>query len=60
VIRNGLEPWNKPSIGQAKAREENDLIFIPPGGQRKYDLEIEVLNTKEKIDIFLNSARKEN
>jgi hypothetical protein len=55
----GLEPGTNPPIGQAKAREGNDLIFIPPGGQRKYDLEIEVLNTKEKIDIFLSSATKE-
>ncbi len=44
----GLEPGTNPPIGQAKARELNDLIFIPPGGKRIYDLEIEVASTKEK------------
>lgn len=55
----GLEPGTNPPIGQAKARQANDLILIPPGGQRNYDVEIEVLFTKEKIDIFLNSSTKE-
>lgn len=55
----GLEPGTNPPIGQAKAREQNELILIAPGGQRKYDLEMEVLYTNEKIDIFLNSLTKE-
>ena len=54
----GLEPGTNPPIGQTKARETNDLIFIPPGEQRKYDLEIEVFNTKEKIDTFLKNSTK--
>ncbi|MEJ7768666.1 MAG: DUF4432 family protein, partial [Chitinophagaceae bacterium] len=54
-----LEPGTNPPIGQAKAREQNDLILIAPGERRKYDLEMEVLYTKEKIDLFLNSPTKE-
>ena len=50
----GLEPGTNPPIGQAKAREQNDLTLIAPGERRKYDLEMEVLYNKEEIDLFLN------
>ena len=49
----GIEPGTNFPIGQAKAREQNELIFLAPGETRMYDLEIEVLDNKEKIDIFL-------
>ena len=36
----GLEPSTNALIGQAKARELNQLVFLEPGETRKYDLEI--------------------
>lgn len=51
----GLEPGTHPPIGQAKAREQNDLIMIAPGEKRNYDLTIEVLSNKEEIDLFLKT-----
>jgi hypothetical protein len=46
----GLEPGTNPPIGQAKARKENQLIYLAPGESRSYDLEIEILDSKIKID----------
>ncbi|MEO6491123.1 MAG: aldose 1-epimerase family protein [Ferruginibacter sp.] len=51
----GLEPGTNPPTGQARAREQNELIMVAPGEKRKYDLEMEVLFDKEKIDLFLNT-----
>jgi hypothetical protein len=39
----GLEPGTNPPIGQAKARERNELIFLQPGETRSYELQIDVL-----------------
>ena len=50
----GLEPSTNPPIGQAKAREQNELIYLAPGESRLYNLEIEVLNDEVKIKRFLN------
>ncbi len=47
-----LEPGTNPPIGQAKAREQHELLFIAPGERKMYDLEIEVLFGQEKINIF--------
>jgi len=55
----GLEPGTHPPIGQAKAREQKDLILLAPGEKRKYDLEMEVLSKKEEIAIFLNNRPEE-
>ena len=52
----GLEPATNPPIGQAKAREQKQLIEIMPGEKRTYDLEIEVLNTDDAIRSFLNNS----
>jgi len=49
----GLEPGTHPPIGQAKAREEKTLLFLAPGEQRNYDLEIELLFNEESINKFL-------
>lgn len=49
----GIEPGTHPPIGQAKAREQNTLIFIEPGETRAYDLEIEILESRSEIDQFL-------
>lgn len=54
----GLEPGTHPPIGQAKAREQNNLIYLEPGESRNYDLEIEVLHEKEKIQHFLQHLTK--
>lgn len=48
----GIEPGTNPPIGQAKAREQQELLFIAPGERRMYDLEIEVLYEQEKINVF--------
>lgn len=51
----GVEPGTHPPIGQTKAREQQELIFIAPGEKRAYDVEIEVLDNKEKIDEFIKN-----
>jgi hypothetical protein len=51
----GLEPGTHPPIGQAKAREQGELIFLQPGETRAYNLEIEVLEKEEKINEFLKN-----
>ncbi|MEO6675439.1 MAG: aldose 1-epimerase family protein [Ginsengibacter sp.] len=51
----GLEPGTNPPIGQAKARAQNELLFIEPGEIKLFDLEMEVLNNKEAIDGLLNA-----
>lgn len=38
----GLEPGTNPPIGQAKAREENTLIYLAPNESRRYDLVLKV------------------
>ena len=49
----GLEPGTNPPIGQAKAREQNTLLFLEPGQSRTYDLELEVLTDETVIDRIL-------
>lgn len=39
----GLEPGTHRVIGQAKAREQNELIFIEPGESRVYDVTLDVI-----------------
>lgn len=51
----GIEPGTNMPIGQAKARERNELTFIQPGESRQYDLHIEVLTNKEDIHNFITS-----
>ena len=51
----GLEPGTHPPIGQAKAREQQNLIFLNPGETRTYDLEIEVMENEGKIAEFLKN-----
>jgi hypothetical protein len=50
----GLEPSTNRLIGQAKARELNELLFLQPGETKEYDMEIEVLKDQEKIHAFVN------
>lgn len=52
----GIEPGTNPPIGQAKAREEQQLIFLQPGEMRPYDLEIEVLDNEPAIQEFIKST----
>jgi hypothetical protein len=49
----GIEPSTNQLIGQAKARERQELIFLQPGETRNYDLQLEVMDTEEKINLFL-------
>ena len=49
----GLEPATNPLIGQAKAREQNELILLAPGETRSYDLELEILTDEAAIKNFL-------
>ena len=49
----GLEPSTNPLIGQTKARETNQLVFLEPGETRMYDLELEILTQQAAIDEFL-------
>ena len=45
----GIEPGTHPPIGQAKAKEQKELIFLEPGEMRSYDVEIEVVEGEAKI-----------
>lgn len=54
----GLEPGTNPPIGQAKARQQNKLIYLAPGEKRVYDLEIEVLNNKLDISKAFKTQSK--
>lgn len=51
----GLEPGTHPPIGQAKARESGQLIFLQPGETRAYDLEIEILENEAETNEFLKN-----
>lgn len=53
----GLEPGTHPPVGQAKARKDNQLIFIEPGESRRYDLELQVLTGKENIDELIKKTQ---
>lgn len=55
----GLEPGTNPPIGQAKAKEKEQLIYIAPGESRMYDIEIEVLDDSIKINEILNKMNQE-
>jgi hypothetical protein len=54
----GIEPSTNPLIGQAKAREQNELIMLQPGEKRSYDLKIEVLADEIKINDWLAGEMK--
>lgn len=51
----GLEPGTNPPVGQAKAREHNELIFLEPGETRSYELHIDVFDKDDEINKFLNN-----
>jgi Domain of unknown function (DUF4432) len=51
-----LEPATNPPIGQARARKQEELIFLQPGETRAYDLEMEVLDQEEKIKAFIKNT----
>jgi galactose mutarotase-like enzyme len=53
----GLEPGTNPPVGQAKAREQQDLIILAPGESRRYDLELEVLDNEERINELVKNKR---
>jgi len=48
----GLEPSTNYPIGQAKAREQNELFYLSPGATKKHNLELEVLNNETQIQEF--------
>ncbi len=50
----GLEPGTNPVIGQAKAREQNQLLQIAPGQTMMFDVEIEVIhNNNDRLNELL-------
>lgn len=49
----GLEPSTNPLIGQAKARESQQLIFLQPNETRTYDLILNVMEKEADIHHFL-------
>jgi hypothetical protein len=54
----GLEPGTNPPIGQAKARAQQQLIFLQPGETRSYSLELEVLDQKASIERLLQQTQQ--
>ncbi|HTF20838.1 MAG TPA: aldose 1-epimerase family protein [Chryseolinea sp.] len=53
----GLEPGTHPPIGQARARKDNQLIFLPPGSKQTYELELEVLHTENAISELIKKTK---
>lgn len=53
----GLEPGTNPPIGQARARKENKLIFLAPGAQKSFDVELEIVDNESSIHEFLKKNR---
>jgi hypothetical protein len=53
----GLEPGTNPPIGQAKAREQNQLIQLQPGEKKVYELDFEVLSDESSIREFLKKYK---
>ncbi len=51
----GLEPGTNAPIGQAMARERQELIYLQPGESRVYELEFELLTNEDSISDFLNN-----
>jgi hypothetical protein len=49
----GIEPGTHPPVGQSKAREQKELIFLQSGESRSYDVELEVLENDMEINEFL-------
>jgi Domain of unknown function (DUF4432) len=56
----GLEPGTNPPIGQAKARAQNELIFLEPSETRNYSLEIEVLNQEASVRRLLQHTHHQS
>lgn len=53
----GLEPGTNPPIGQAKARQEEQLIHLSPGETKTYDLHFEVFDNETTIQEFLKKQQ---
>jgi hypothetical protein len=51
-----LEPGTNPPIGQAKARQQKELIYIAPGQSVQYDLEMTVLASKKDINDLMGKG----
>ena len=51
-----LEPATNFPIGQAKAKEQGELIMLEPGEKRLYDLQFSVLADSDQIKNFINTA----
>ncbi|QJD78989.1 aldose 1-epimerase family protein [Spirosoma rhododendri] len=49
----GIEPATNRLIGQQKARERNELIFLQPGETRTYELELEILTDAAAIQHLI-------
>jgi hypothetical protein len=48
-----LEPGTNFPIGQIKARQQKELIYLKSGQSKKYTLEFEILNDSKKIEQFV-------
>lgn len=53
----GLEPGTHPPTGQAKAREQDELVMLQPAERKTYDLVFRVLNDKDSITEFLKQHK---
>ncbi|MBN2455341.1 MAG: aldose 1-epimerase family protein [Sedimentisphaerales bacterium] len=50
-----LEPGTNAPIGQKKAKELKELIYLEPGQSRSYELEFVVLSEPAQIEEFISS-----
>ena len=55
----GIEPGTHPPMGQAKARELNQLIHITPGEMSSYDIELNVMENEVAVKGFLDIFKLE-
>ena len=52
-----MEPSTNRDAGRFDARERGELMFLAPGEQRHYELEIGALSGSAAVEEFAASAR---
>ncbi len=48
----GMEPCTNPPIGRSAARARGELQFLQPGDQRRFDIELGVVDGREALDAL--------
>lgn len=52
----GIEPGTNPPMGQGKAKQAGQLMYIKPGESKNFELELKILTDTKEIDNFVKLA----